>query len=159
MTTSSLLWGMGRFVVVLREMSMKKKFFMILIIITLGSVLIGIARFWFHSELDRAFTQDAVQVISYEINWLYFNDPPVTQEKITATIHNLIDASVINGNIKEDKPMDVYGSPFRVDIMTEDNLITVTTISAGPDKQFNTKDDIAFTDSGSSENHAAFERD
>ncbi len=60
------------------------------------------------------------------------------------SIRELVNASVINAALDAQKrPIDVYGTPFRLRHKVEGTLHRVTATSAGADRQFDTPDDIS----------------
>jgi hypothetical protein len=90
------------------------------------------------------FTSDAVLVISMRVAELHQNGPFPTPAQVDDGIRELIQASVIHGGVDAQKrPVDVYGTPYRVRHTAEGALHRVTATSAGPDRQFDTPDDIS----------------
>ena len=87
---------------------------------------------------------DAVLVISAQVAQLYQAGPAPTQAQIDDGIRELVRASVINAGLDtQQRPIDPYGTPFRVRHTTAGALHRVTATSAGPDRQFDTPDDIS----------------
>ena len=84
-------------------------------------------------------TQAAVLMISTGVASAIGKDRSPSPAEIEAIIRDLTSSSVINGSFdRNGKPTDVYGVPFRVRIAGR----TATATSAGPDRLFDTSDDI-----------------
>ncbi|HUR39025.1 MAG TPA: hypothetical protein VM222_06005 [Planctomycetota bacterium] len=97
----------------------------------------------FFQDNRISFTMDAVHVISMSVGELYRKGPAPSQEQIDDRIRDLVNASVINAGLDaQQRPVDPYGTPFRVRHALEGRLHRVTATSAGPDRQFDTPDDI-----------------
>jgi hypothetical protein len=96
-------------------------------------------------EYSRAVqTNDAVCVISGALAELYQKKRTPKPEDVDDAIRSLIRTSVIDGKIGPDqKPLDPYGTPYRVNAGSEGSTRKVTVTSAGPDRIFDTADDIA----------------
>lgn len=89
-------------------------------------------------------TNDAVCVISGSVAELYQKGRPPKPEDVEEAIRTLIRGSVIAGKIGADqKPLDPYGTPYRLTYAREGSTRKVTVTSAGPDRTFGTADDIA----------------
>ena len=89
-------------------------------------------------------TMDAVLMISMRVSELQQQDPAPTQAQIDDGIRELVTASVINAGLDAQKrPIDSYGTPFRIRHTVEGALHRVTATSAGPDRRFDTPDDIS----------------
>jgi len=94
-------------------------------------------------ESRAYFTADAVLVISMGAAELHQRSATPTPEEVEDSILVLVNAGVIHGGLDAQKrPVDVYGTPFRVRHTVEGRLHRVTATSAGPDRQFDTPDDI-----------------
>jgi hypothetical protein len=122
---------------------MKKKFSIIL-----GAILLLLlpAAWWVRRASLVFMATDAVQVIAQEASELYRKNPVVTQEDLERRILKLHYASVIN--LKLDgagKPVDPFGKPFQIRNVRLGSVSETTVISAGPDRQFGTRDDIRYT--------------
>jgi len=89
-------------------------------------------------------TNDAVCVISGAVAELHQKGRPPKPEDVEDAIRSLIRASVILGKIGPDqKPLDPYGTPYRVNYGRDGSTRKVTVTSAGPDRAFGTADDLA----------------
>ena len=112
------------------------------VLITLGAG--GI--WWFQSRfLPTAFTEDAVQVIGYEASRMFHRDPATSQADIDQMIRSQHDASNINLEIDSmGRAVDPFGKAFRVQHRVERQKSITTVVSAGPDRKFDTRDDIIF---------------
>ena len=131
---------------------MKKKGIIFLTIGVVSLLLLCIATgvLYLQRELQLAFTEDAVHVISYEVHDMLKKNREVNDIDINARIKYLLDASVINICLDKDgKPVDEYGNPFRVTYEITQDKITVTCVSLGPDREEGTPDDIVFVYDGS----------
>jgi hypothetical protein len=93
-------------------------------------------------DLDRISTIDDVTVISGQVAQLYQAGKPPTQAETDALIVRLTKASVI-GSKQDQRPTDAYGTPFRLRHTVEGALHRLTATSAGPDRRFDTPDDIS----------------
>lgn len=112
------------------------------IVVVLGGLVCMV---WLLLQDKRTFfTWDAVLVISMRVAELHQNGPAPSPMQIDDSIRELVNASVINAGLDAQKrPVDVYGTPFRVRHTVEGTLHRVTATSAGPDRQFDTPDDIS----------------
>ena len=89
---------------------------------------------------------DAVQCISMSINNLYLKNPTPTAEDIESEIRVLHDASITHVVLDpKGKPVDLYGTPFRVHRDVQGKTQKVVATSAGPDRRFDTPDDLSYT--------------
>ena len=83
-------------------------------------------------DLHRITTIDDVTVISGQMAQHYQAGKAPTQAEIDAHITGLIK-----------RPVDVYGTPFRLHHTVQGALHRLTATSAGPDRQFDTPDDVS----------------
>ena len=113
------------------------------ILAALGSV----GLWWFQKRLTPVFfTQDAVGVIAFEASDLFGKNPATTNDEIERKITFLHEASVINLKIDSNgKPVDPFGTPFQVENRISAGNAITTVVSAGPDREFGTRDDISGT--------------
>ncbi len=89
-------------------------------------------------------TNDAVCVISGAVAELHQKGRPPRPEDVEDAVRSLIRAGVILGKIGPDqRPLDPYGTPYRVSTGREGSTRKVTVTSAGPDRVFGTADDLA----------------
>lgn len=96
----------------------------------------------FH-DLKAQLTAGDMQLISGQVAELLQKNPAPPDAEINDKICVLIEASVIGGSVGPDrKPLDRFGTPFRVRHTVDGRLHTVTAMSAGVDRQFDTADDI-----------------
>jgi hypothetical protein len=93
-------------------------------------------------DLDRISTIDDVTVISGQLVPLYQGNTSPTEAEIDAEIAGLIKGSVI-GSRRDQRPLDAYGTPFRLRHTVQGKLHRLTATSAGPDRRFDTPDDIS----------------
>jgi len=120
------------------------------------SILVGVAAvililaggvWWFQTkELPRAFTQDAVGIIATAGSELFAKNPEATADDIDRMIK--FQDEVHNLHLKvnsEGKAVDSFGQAFQVVNRVEADRIITTVISAGPDREFETGDDINST--------------
>ena len=122
---------------------MKKKLSIILGVILL---LLLPAAWWVRGASLVFMATDAVQVIAQEASELYRKNPVVTREDLDQRILVLHKAGVINLKLDEaGKPIDPFGSPFQIRNVRLGSVSETTVISAGPDRQFGTSDDIRYT--------------
>jgi hypothetical protein len=122
------------------------KGYAVIILVALLLVFGGIALFFKVSHEDHRGwdAKDSVHVISMEVAQLLQRSPPPTQAEIDESIRRLITGSVINAELdSQNRPSDSYGTPFRVRHTVEGALHRVTATSAGPDRQFDTPEDIS----------------
>jgi hypothetical protein len=88
--------------------------------------------------------KDSVLVISSRVAELHAQGTAPTQTEIDESIRQLVTGSVINAGLDaQQRPIDPYGTPFRIRHRAEGTLHRVTATSAGPDRQFDTADDIS----------------
>lgn len=131
-------------------MKTKGIIFLTIGVVFLLVVCIGTGVLYVRHELHLAFTEDAVQVISYEVHDMLKKNREVNDIDINARIKYLLDASVVNIRLDKDgKPVDEYGNPFQVTYEITQDKITVTCVSLGPDGEEGTPDDIVFVYDGS----------
>ena len=80
------------------------------------------------------------------ISNLYCDKPALNQEQIDAALVFLHDGSITHVLLTHDrKPVDLWGISFRIQRKVAGPQQSVTAASAGPDRKFETKDDIAYT--------------
>lgn len=95
----------------------------------------------------RFFAQDACHMIAYEVGDLYRSKASPTADEVDEVVLRLHNASVINLRVSpEGKPLDPYGTPFRIRFAREGVVTTTRVTSAGPDGHFDTADDIFHSD-------------
>lgn len=118
----------------------------IILIVCLLTVLIAIGLWWFRARfVPTAFTEDAVQVIGYEASRMFHSDPATSQDEIDQMIKSQHDASNINLGIDSNgKTIDLFGTAFRVQHQAGNRKSITTVVSAGPDREFGTADDVHF---------------
>lgn len=120
-----------------------------LVTISLASfvfVIGGLASLLYVLFQDRreSYAIDSVLVISMMVAELHQKGAAPTQAQIEDNIRVLVNASVINAGLDRlQRPVDVYGTPFRVRHTIEGALHRATATSAGPDRRFDTPDDIS----------------
>ena len=91
-------------------------------------------------------TRDAVQVIANAVSALISRNRAATQQDIDVELRALHDGSITAVELDAaGKPVDLYGTPFRVRRDIAGPTLTVTAASAGPDRTFDTADDIVHT--------------
>jgi hypothetical protein len=87
--------------------------------------------------------EDLVQVISGTVAEIYKKDPLSTPAAIDEALREMISAGRLTAELDRDqRPVDIYGTPFRVRHEEVGRRHKVTATSAGPDRQFDTPDDI-----------------
>jgi hypothetical protein len=97
-----------------------------------------------YRDLQASRTVDDVLVISGQVARLYQKTPPPSPAEIDAHIRMLIQTGVIRARVtSEGVPVDAYGTPFRVRHTLQGTLHRATATSAGPDRLFDTADDIS----------------
>jgi hypothetical protein len=95
--------------------------------------------------MPRLFARDAVHFLSYEVSDMYRENPSVTRREIDEMI--LFHHRASNINLKIDatgRAVDPFGTPFRIDYRLRSGVATATVCSAGPDRTFDTRDDIRY---------------
>jgi hypothetical protein len=96
----------------------------------------------------RRSTEDAVLVISMSVAQEYEKGRSLSPSEIDDLIRILINGSVINGGFdRNQKATDLFGTPFRVGHYVAGKAQVITVTSAGPDRLFDTADDIIRTTS------------
>jgi hypothetical protein len=116
----------------------------VLLLLVIGFIFIAIQAINFRR---RFFAQDACRMIAYEVGDLYRSKASPTADEVDDVILRLHNASVINLRVSpEGKPLDPYGTPFRIRFAREGIVTTTRVKSAGPDGHFDTPDDIAYSD-------------
>ena len=127
---------------------MKKKI-LISVVCVVATVLVfaGVGLWWFQKRFTPVFfAQDAVEVIAFEASELFGKDPDTTDDEIEQKIKFLHEASVINLMIDSNgKAVDPFGTPFQVENRKSPGESITTVVSAGPDREFGTRDDISGT--------------
>jgi hypothetical protein len=107
------------------------------------TTLLSLAVLHFRRETDKTFTYDAVLCISGWVSGLYLDNPEPSAKQVEDCIIALNTASIthvmLDGN---GKPLDLYGTPFRIRREARGNRQTVIATSAGPDRRFDTEDDL-----------------
>ena len=118
-------------------------------IIIVAVLLIALAAgglWWLQARsMPVFFAEDAVQVLAYAASDMFQANPATTQAELDQMIKSQHEASNINLKINPNgKAVDPFGTAFRVEhqVRTGKSITTVT--SAGPDREFGTKDDISF---------------
>ncbi|HZE98708.1 MAG TPA: hypothetical protein VE981_16895 [Planctomycetota bacterium] len=97
-----------------------------------------------YAGVKTTMTADDVSVISASLMDLYRRKPVPPEAEVEEQIRALIQASVIGGSLNRDqKPVDRFGTAFRVRHTVDGPLHRVTAASAGPDGRFDTADDIS----------------
>lgn len=116
-------------------------------VVAIVVALASVGLWWFQKRFTPAFsTQDAVEVIAFEASDLFGKNPATTNDEIEQKIKFLQEASVINLKIDSNgKPVDPYGTPFQVENRISSGNAITTVVSAGPDREFGTQDDISGT--------------
>jgi hypothetical protein len=127
-----------------------------------GAVLLASAAagiWWFESRwLPVFFTEDAVQVIAYAASDMLHENPATTDDAIAQMILAQHEASNINLGVDETgRAVDLFGTVFRVEYEVRPDAAVTTVTSAGPDREFGTKDDISFAHKRQNEPSAAKE--
>ncbi len=109
-----------------------------------GLSIVGIRRAM--EDSLRWSTQDAVLVMSMGIAQERQKGRSLTPAEIEDLIRTLINGSVINGGFdRNQKARDLCGTPFRVSTRIVGTKPAVTGTSAGPDRLFDTSDDLTNT--------------
>ncbi len=125
---------------------MRKVIIAIVVVLTSLFAVAAVGLFWFEYRwLPTVFAKDAVQVIAYTASDMFQSNPATTHDDIQQMIKSQHEAS--NINLKTDpngKAVDPFGSAFRVDHKIQSGMSVITVVSAGPDRQFGTEDDIQF---------------
>lgn len=126
---------------------MKKLLISAVCVVAAFVALGSIGLWWFQKKsLPVSFTQQAVGVIANEAGNLLEQNPGATDDEIARLIKSLHEASVINLEIDSNgKAVDPFGKAFRVTNQTSASKSIVTVVSAGPDREFGTRDDISGT--------------
>ncbi len=120
-----------------------------LVALTLFSLVVVLAGFSFVvyallQDHRESHARGAVLMISMRVEELHQKDPAPTQAQIDENIRELVTASVINAGLDaQQRPIDSYGTPFRLRHTVDGALHRVTATSAGPDRHFDTPDDIS----------------
>jgi hypothetical protein len=137
----------------LQAINRMKKRSIILLILSIISLLVACLTtgiLYVRHFFMRAFTEDAVQVIAYEVHNMLHDNPEISDVDINRHIKSLREASVINICLnKENLPVDKYGNPFQVTYRVDQDKVTVRCLSFGPDGKERTRDDILFVYDGS----------
>ena len=128
---------------------MKKRIhLLIIIVLSIGGLttLIGLCVIGVRRAMDDAMrlaAEDAVMMVSGEVAMLYRRESAPTPVAIDAAICQLHNAGVTGVALATaGKPVDLYGTPFRVSHAVAGMRHIVTATSAGPDRVFGTSDDI-----------------
>lgn len=124
---------------------MKKKILISVVCVVVAVIALGsVGLWWFQKRFTPVFfTQDAVEVIAFEASDLFGKDSGTTDDEIERKIKSLHEASVINLQIDSNgKAVDPFGTPFQVENQKSAGKSTTTVVSAGPDREFGTRDDI-----------------
>jgi len=94
-------------------------------------------------DLKASRTRDDVLVISSQVARLFQENPVPSQAEIDAQLRTLIQAGTLRARLTpEGIPVDAYGTPFRVRHTVQGTLHRATATSAGPDRKFDTEDDL-----------------
>jgi hypothetical protein len=97
----------------------------------------------FFQDMRQGATADAVRMISYSAASLYQVNPQATAADLEEEIRTLHTASITAVMLDaQRKPVDAYGTPFRVRHLASGKSHTAIATSAGPDRRFDTEDDI-----------------
>lgn len=97
----------------------------------------------FRRATDRAFTHDAVLCASMRVSRLYLENPTPSEKDIEDCLVELKTASITHVRMdRNGKPVDLYGTPFRLRRELREGEQTVSATSAGPDRRFDTEDDV-----------------
>jgi len=110
----------------------------------LGLFILGSLYVWrLRKALREHGNEDSVEMISRTVAELYKKDPPPTPAAIDEALREMIRAERLTAELGRDqRPVDIYGTPFRVRHEADGRRHKVTATSAGPDRQFDTPDDI-----------------
>jgi hypothetical protein len=104
-------------------------------------------------EWRHFMAQDACHMIAYEVGDLYRRVGSPSQDDVDGVILGLHRNSVINLRVSaEGKPLDPFGTPFRIRFTREGSKSTTQVTSAGSDGRFDTPDDLGYTDTRSDSN-------
>jgi hypothetical protein len=124
-----------------------KKHWVTGILIGLGILIpiVALLVLFVRRQAEKAFAYDSVMVASGMISELYKSNPAPTQKEIDDVLVAIHDGSISHVMLDKDrKPMDLWGTPFRIRHEVKDRERTVLVSSAGPDRRFDTGDDITF---------------
>ena len=112
----------------------------VLIVVTFMIVALWL---WFSDKRPLLVAGDA-NMVSIQMMELYKKKPVPAQAEIDEQIRDLIRASVIGGSLDSGgQPLDRYGTPYRVRHTVDGAVHTSTATSAGPDRVFDTPDDLS----------------
>lgn len=80
------------------------------------------------------------------ISELHRSNPKPSPTEIEAVLVNLSQGSITHVMLDKDrKPVDLWGTPFRIFRDVKGERQTVVTTSAGPDRQLETEDDVRYS--------------
>ena len=125
------------------------------VVITLGiiggvfgvALVIGLCILGIRSALEdarRRSTADVLLVISMELARTYREAGTLTEAQTDDRIRGLVKSGMVTVAYNaQQRPIDDYGTPFRLRHTVEGRLHRVTATSAGPDRRFDTPDDIS----------------
>jgi hypothetical protein len=98
----------------------------------------------FFRDAQPLLSGDDVNMISVQLMELYRKKPVPTDAEIDERIRRLIEEGRIGGSVGRDgKPLDRYGTPYRVRHTVDGAVHASTATCAGPDRTFDTPDDIS----------------
>jgi hypothetical protein len=125
---------------------MKKIIIAFFCVLATLTALASVGLWWFKTKWLPVFSaEDAVQVIAYAVSDMFHENPATTQDEIDQMIKFQHDASNINLKIDPNgKVVDPFGTALRVEYQVQYGVSITTVTSAGPDREFGTKDDIQF---------------
>jgi len=112
------------------------------ILIGLGILIpiVALLVLFLRRQAEKTFTYDAARAASGRISDLYKANPAPTQKEIDDVLGSVSRVMLD----KDRKPVDLWGTPFRIRHEVKDRERTVLVSSAGPDRRFDTGDDITF---------------
>ena len=94
-------------------------------------------------QLTITKTADAVQVIAFVVADMYASGEDPTDADIQKKLCPWVEYSVISADIdSQGRTVDLFGTPFQIHLENVANQHITIVTSAGPDRQFDTLDDI-----------------